>query len=115
MFVRPLLEESSSSEDYRSLFSNLATYDQKSILYTILRIFSEGHILSTTYVNNADVDMKQTNTVGGLAAFITFLINDQSYIQDALIEWLAGISGGSTGVDTTIRRAVVAALAYNLG
>ena len=84
-------------------------------MYTILQVISQTYMPSTKDLNDASVSARQSSAISGLAALITLLMNGQAHIQDALVEWLAGASGSSTGVDGSVRRAVVAALAYDYG
>ena len=115
VFIKPVLGDPSNSEKYRALFSSLAMYEQKNALYTILRIISQKYLPSSKDLQDNTVNMKESHAIGGLAAFVTMLMNGQAHIQECLIEWLAGSSGGSIGANGNARRAVIAAIASDFG
>ena len=84
---------------------DLASYEQKNILYTIIRLATEKDPSVTG----------NTGFIGGVAALIEALVTEKIPLQEALVEWLTGnyVNGFSTGIHS--RRAVLAALSTQLG
>ena len=101
--------------NYRSLIKNMGVQEQKTSLYSLLRILSKHRLPSSTETLSDDEQQDQTIILRGAAALIWFLVKDSDILKDALISWLTGGSGDGIGQEKAIRRAVIAALSDDHG
>lgn len=101
--------------DYLSLIKNLGAQEQKTFLYSLLRILSK-HRLSSFKGNSSDDEQQEhTRILRGAGALISSLVKDSDVLKDALISWLTGVSGDGIAQETAIRRVVIAALSVDHG
>ena len=89
----------------RQLIHGLASYEQKKVLYAIIRLVARK-------LPSFEGDQQY---IGGLAALIEDLTADEDSLQGALVEWLTDLSGESTGSDVNTRRGVLSALSTRSG
>ena len=115
IFVEPLAEGRGDVKDYRSLLHSMATYEQKNILQTIIRVISLKYIPNSEGIEDKTLEQAKKITIGGAAALLATFINGASYLESFLIEWLTATSGGNVGVDEYTRRGVIATLSSNNG
>lgn len=101
--------------NYRSLIKNMGVQEQKTSLYSLLRILSKHRLPSFTGTLSYDEQQEDTRILCGAAALISFLVKDSDILKDALISWLTGGSGDGIGQGKAIRRAVIAALSDDHG
>ncbi|MCJ1437057.1 telomere binding protein [Xylographa pallens] len=100
IFSSVITGESQHLEMLRVSLYDLASYEQKNILYTVIRLITE---------RNPSVTQK-SGFIGGLAASIDALITDKTYLHEALVDWLTGNSMNRFNIGIHSRRAVLAAL-----
>lgn len=101
--------------NYRSLIKNMGVQEQKTSLYSLLRILSKHRLSSFTGTLSEDEQQEHTRILRGAAALISFLVKDSNILKDALMSWLTGDSGDGIGQEKAIRRAVIAALSDDHG
>ena len=93
----------------KSLISRLSAHEQKTWLYSLIRILSKQHLLiedPSQYLMRED----QGKAVGGVSSLLGAIVGDVSTLQDNLVEWLIGVSADAIGHVHNAHRAVVAAL-----
>lgn len=101
--------------NYHSLIKNMGGQEQKTSLYSLLRILSKHRLPNFTGTLSDDEQQEDTRILRGAAALISFLVKDSDILKDALISWLTGGSGDGIGQEKAIRRAVIAALSDDHG
>ncbi|MCJ1283700.1 telomere binding protein [Xylographa opegraphella] len=87
-------------EMLRVLLYDLASHEQKNVLYTVIRLITERDSCITS----------KYGFVGGLAALIDALVTDKTYLHEALVDWLGAKSMNGLKISIRSRRAVLAAL-----
>lgn len=97
-----------------SLIQSLGAHEQRFFLYSLLRVLSKRH-LSTFSKDHNDKQQEFIRALGGAGALISHLVKDSVILKDALADWLTGASGDGISQESTIRRAVVAALSGDHG
>lgn len=101
--------------NYHSLIKYMGGQEQKTSLYSLLRILSKHRLPTFTGTLSDDEQQEDTRILRGAAALISFLVKDSDILKDALISWLTGGSGDGIGQEKAIRRAVIAALSDDHG
>lgn len=101
--------------NYLSLIKNLGAQEQKTFLYSLLRILSKHRLSSFTGNLSDDEQQEHTRILCGAGALIWCLVKDSDILKDALISWLIGVSGDGIAQEKAIRRAVIAALSIDHG
>lgn len=101
--------------NYRSLIKNMGVQEQKTSLYSLLRILSKHRLPILTETLSDDEQQEHTRILRGAAALISFLVKESDILKDALVSWLTGSSGDGIGQEKAIRRAVIAALSDDHG
>ena len=99
--------ENDSLQNSKTLISRLSIHDQKTLLYSLIRILSKQHL--QTEVSPRDSRREgQSKAIGGVAAVIKAIVGVVPTLQDHLGEWLGGISAIAVGQGHTTHRAVIA-------
>lgn len=98
-----------------SLIQNLGAHEQRTVLHSILRNLSERHLGDTRSEIHDEKQQDCSKALGGAAALISNLVENNEILKDGLADWLTGISGDDIGMELNIRRAVVSALANDHG
>lgn len=98
-----------------SLIQRLGVYEQKSFLYSLLRILSRRHLGGTSGGKHDEVRQDCSKALKGAAALIWKLAKNSTVLKDGLVDWLSGVSGDGIGQEINVRRAVVSALADDHG
>ena len=95
-----------------TLIQSLPAYDQKAIFDTMLRDLARKFLQDGSGgVGDKDSLMKNTSTVGGVAAMISGLTQNNTLLEEHTIQWLTNTTGEYAGVPLGARRAVIATLA----
>ena len=102
-------------EKYRRVLGRSSNHEQRSIIYSLLRIISKYHKLNDGFPNSDKQLHERDRIVCGAAALVARLARDSSNIGDALVDWVVGTFGDGASFGVGIRRAVVAALSSNQG
>ena len=89
--------------------ARLSAREQKTLLYSIIRILSSHHLLTEGPLRDSRHE-GQSKVIGGVAALITAIVGDVPTLQDDLVEWLVGISADAVGQVHNAHRAVIASL-----
>lgn len=89
--------------------TRLSAHDQRTLLYSIIRILSKQH-LPTEGPSQGSRREGQGKAIGGVAALVRAIVGDVSTLQDNLVEWLVGVSADAVGQVHNAHRAVTAAL-----
>ena len=92
----------------------LSPHEQKTLLFSIIRILSEMH-LSTDGPTQDLRRVGQSKAIGGVAALIRAIVEDDQVLQDFLVEWLVGVFADAVGYVHIAHRAVTAALSSIAG
>ncbi|MCJ1402763.1 telomere binding protein [Xylographa trunciseda] len=100
VFSGVIAGESTNLAMLRVSLYNLASYEQKNVLYTVIRLVTEKDSSST----------QNPGFVGGVAALIEALVTDKTHLQEALVDLLTGEYMNGSKVGMPSRRAVLAAL-----
>ncbi|MCJ1389293.1 telomere binding protein [Xylographa bjoerkii] len=100
VFSSVIAGENKNLDMLRVSLYNLASYEQKNVLYTAIRLVTEQDSSFT----------QKSGFVGGVAALIEALVADRAHLQEVLVDWLTGnyMNGFNMGIYS--RRAVLAAL-----
>lgn len=98
-----------SLQKFKALIARLSPHDQKTLLYSIIRILSKQH-LPTEGPSQDSTREGRSEAIGGVAALIIAIVRDIPTLQDHLGEWLVGVSANAVGQAHTAHRAVIAAL-----
>lgn len=94
-----------------SLIQQLGVYEQKSFIYSLLRILSRRHLGGTSGGIHDEVRQDCSKALKGATALIWKLAKNSTVLKDGLVDWLSGVSGDGIGQEINVRRAVVSALA----
>lgn len=108
-YLNLLSGDDGSLQKCKSLMAMLSAHEQKTFLYSILRILSKEYLLSEGPSQGQRRD-GQSKAIGGVAALIRAIAGDVPTLQDNLVEWLVGVSADSVGQVHNAHRAVTAAL-----
>ncbi len=109
-----LLKDAELWYQLRALLSHLLAHEQRTFLYSLLRILPKK-LMIISKPSDADRDVREHTAIGGAAALIAGIIEDNDELRDGLVTWLIGVSGGGVGVDVSIRKAALATLSNDLG
>lgn len=98
-----------------TLIQSLPSHDQKSLFDTILCDVARKHLGGS--LNVADKGSLESNSpaIGGVAAMISGLTENNTLLQAHLTHWLTSANGQYVGLGFASRRAVVASLSANQG
>lgn len=97
-----------SMQRCKSLISRLSAHEQKTWMYSLVRILSKQHLLMEGPSQNL-MREGQKRAVGGVASLLGAIVGDVSTLQDNLVEWLIGVSADAVGHVHNAHRAVIAA------
>lgn len=109
-----LLKDAELWYQLRALLSHMLAHEQRTFLYSLLRILPKK-LMIISKPSDADRDVREHTAIGGAAALIAGIIEDNDELRDGLVTWLIGVSGGGVGVDVSIRKAALATLSNDLG
>jgi hypothetical protein len=87
----------------KSILDGVGGHDQKTILYTLLRLCSGKH--------SSGIDDRKA--IGGVSSILAALINEKENLHLALVEWL--LNDFNVGVNIRVNRAVIVALSLQSG
>ena len=109
LFLDLLSGDGRSLQKYKALMAILSRHEQKTLLYSIIRILSKQQL----HVEAPSQDPRresQSRAIGGVASLLRVIVEDVPTLQDSLVEWLVGISTDAVGQAHSTHRAVIAAL-----
>lgn len=93
------------------LLEMLPSFEQRNILYSILKIVSRDYLSSTvTTEANSNWWKSDALIVSGAAGLINLIVAGSEAQRNHLISWLTSSSGAGVGDGIAIRRAVLAGL-----
>lgn len=98
-----------------SLMKSLGTHEQKVFLHSLLRTLPKPNFLLAKDNANDPKQQQDDKSLSRNAALIFCLLNDNSALKDALVDWLTGVSGDGAGQDVVIHRIAIAALSNDKG
>ena len=101
--------DSRSLQRCKSLLARLSAHEQRSLLYSIIRILSKEN-LRTEVPSQHPKREGQSKAIGGIASLIRAMVRDVPILQDNLVEWLIGVSADAVGQLHNAHRAVIVAL-----
>ncbi|PQE25264.1 telomere length regulation protein [Rutstroemia sp. NJR-2017a WRK4] len=109
-----LLQLETDISQFLNIFSHLPSLEQRSLLYTFLKILSRDN-LSLDITSEDDSKWWQVNmaVVSAAAKLLDVLIAGDEVRKNFLISWLTNSSGAGIGEGIAIRRAAIAALSNN--
>ncbi|KAM3065983.1 telomere binding protein, variant 2 [Clarireedia jacksonii] len=109
-----ILQQEADISQFLNIFSHLPSLEQRSLLYTFLKILSRDN-LSLDITSEDDSKWWQANTpvVSAAAKLLDLLVAGDETRKNHLISWLTNSSGAGIGEGIAIRRAVIAALSKN--
>lgn len=105
----------SSVAKLQALMHRLHVHEQRTVLYSMIRIVSKRCLSVEKPFDLLDTQAPENSTVGGIAGLLAALTQDNPALKDALVEWLTGISGGSIAHSHDTHRAVLAAITPDQG
>ena len=99
---------------YQTLLRSLAFPEQKSYLYSLIRILSKRHL---SHKGNEEIYGKgsKNGALNGVSALIALFVEGNPQLQDALVGWLAGTSADSVSQSHDTHRAVIVAISSDKG
>ena len=98
-----------SLEASKSLIARLSVHEQRTFLYSVIRILSKQHLRTEVSSQNVKGD-GQKKAIGGVASLLRAIAGDVPSLQDNLVEWLVGVSADAVGQANSAHRAVIVAL-----
>lgn len=110
-----IIRVTSSMAKFRALVHRLHVHEQRTILYSMIRIVSKRCLSADKSSKVLNGQAPNNSTIGGLAGLLAALTQDKPALKDALVEWLTGISGGSIAHSHEMHRAAIAAVAPDQG
>lgn len=105
----------SSVAKLQALLHQLHVHEQRTVLYSMIRIVSKRCLSTEKPFDLLDTSASENSTVGGLAGLLVAITQDSSALKDALVEWLTSISGGGIAHLHDTHRAVLAAITPDQG
>lgn len=108
-FLDLLSGDNRSLQKYKALMAKLSAHEQKTLLYSIIRISSQHHLPMEGPSRDSGRE-GQGKAIGGVAALIRAIVGNVPTLQDDLVEWLVGVSADAVGQVHNAHRAVIAAL-----
>lgn len=93
-----------------SLLDCLATYEQKTVLYSLVRTLEKRYLCS----NGGRADERNIDALGSVASLLATFITNSSVREETMIEWLAGLSAEATRQSHLAHRAVLLSLSTDL-
>lgn len=98
------------------LVESLPGYDQKSLFDSMLRDLARKFLQTgANIMREKDFLERNATPVGGVAAMISGLVQNNSLLQNHIIHWLTATNGEYGGLGLDARRAVIATLASRQG
>lgn len=97
------------------LIQNLKQNEQKTVLYSVLRNFSNQGVFSSMKLVNGLKDEDERKLLGGHAALLLDMISASKNLCDALMDWLTSVSGDGASQSTFVHRAAIAAISKDTG
>lgn len=98
-----------------TLLQGLSPYDQQSLFDAILRDLTRRYLQNDVDVREKEALLANASTVGGVAAMISGLIQNNTVLQAHLTQWLTATDGEYAGLGLDARRAVMATISQNQG
>ena len=108
-FLDLLSGDDRSLQRCKSLIARLSTREQRTFLYSVIRVLSKQH-LQTAALSHHPKREGQSKAIGGVASLLRAIVGDVLSLQDDLVEWLVGLSADAVGQVHNTHRAVIAAL-----
>ncbi|KAI1618478.1 telomere length regulation protein-domain-containing protein [Exophiala viscosa] len=96
-----------------TLLQGLSAYDQKSFFDAILRDLARRYLRIHVDVQEKEVLLANTSTVGGVAAMISGLVQSNTVLRAHLTRWLTATDGEYAGLGLDTRRAVMATVSQD--
>ena len=109
-----LLQRQIYSIQFEGLLSNLPTFEQRSFIYSLLRLLSRDYLSSI--VTSEDDSLwwhADKGIVSATAGLINLVLGVEESRKSHLMSWLTSSSGAGVGDGIAIRRAVITALAVD--
>ncbi|KAJ9502393.1 telomere binding protein [Exophiala xenobiotica] len=92
------------------LLQSLPSYDQRALFDTILRDLARRFLHSNLNVEDQETMTLSMPAVGGVAAMVKGLVQNNQVLQAHLTHWLTSTNGEYAGLGLGVRRAVTATL-----
>lgn len=108
-FLDMLSGDSRSLQKCKSLLARLSAHEQKTLLYSMIRILSKQH-LRTEFPSQYPKREGQSKAIGSVGSLLRVIVGNVPILQDSLVEWLVGVSADAVGQLHNTHRAVIAAL-----
>ena len=105
----------SSMAKFRALVHQLHVHEQRTVLYSMISIVSKRYLSADKSFDILDPQAPNNSAIGGLAGLLAALTKDNPALEDALVEWLTGISGGGIANSHDTHRAAIAVIAPDQG
>ena len=97
------------------LIHSLPAHDQKGVFDVMVRDLTRKYLQGGAVVGEKEYFSRNAGTVGGVAAMISGLVQNNKILEAHLIHWLTSGNGEYAGLGLDIRRAVIVTLASNQG
>ena len=108
-FLDLLSGDHRSLQNCKSLIARLSAREQKTFLYSVIRVLSKQQLQPAASSTNPPRE-GQSKAIGGVASLLGAIVGDVPSLQDNLVEWLVGLSADAVGQVHNAHRAVIAAL-----
>lgn len=105
----------SSMANLRALVHPLHVHEQRTVLYSVIRIVSKRCLSANKSFHVLDTQASTNSAISGLAGLLGALTEDNPALKDALVDWLTDISGGAIAHSHDTHRAVIATMAPDQG
>lgn len=100
------MNESREARHTSKLFGSLANTEQRTLLFSIVKVIADTH-LNSLNGSNPSADQPKISAAAGI---IKSLVADDTKHLSHLVSWLTGATGAGLGDTIAIRRAVLAVL-----
>jgi telomere length regulation protein len=106
LLLADVVNNSQQAQHISDLFSNLANTEQRTLLFSILKIIAAVHL---NPLNDSNPSEEET-VISAAAGLINLFVGDDTKYLSYLVTWLTSANGAGLGDAIGIRRAVLAVL-----
>ncbi|KAL1865510.1 telomere binding protein [Diaporthe australafricana] len=106
LLLEDIVSESQEARYISDLFGNLASTEQRTLLFSMLKIIADTHL---NHLDGSDPSKEQA-TISAAAGTINLVVAGDAKYLSYLITWLTSATGAGLGDAIGVRRAVLAVL-----
>lgn len=107
IMISDLINKPQQDEHVRSMFDNLPHSEQRTVLFSLLKVLSELYLNS---LDSSDIYQEKA-IISAVAGVIRELVTNKPKYAALLVTWLTSATGAGIGDTVGVRRAILAVLA----